>query len=821
MSFTVSRALARTAFLSTLALAVVSTGCNEKDKAIQPLFADGVLFVAVQDSQGKDIGGIGRVTYVSRTKAKPRSDQASFIGTQPVPAHVLIGAEDFDLATLGVVSADGTALATISKEELSHWLTVAKKGVMLSLTVERRAGLTTLKSYKFSMRATPPVIAAPVTTYRPLTAVIADPQSLLNEEDVSSATSLLRFAASATADYQKDLATILSKAGALDSAHLEMLIAASYYTLGSLQELYNYQNDSRYRDAVAALSKEDAGILRQRASVNFDLGSRLSPFVNSLVDDGAAKLSDLNFDGAVALLSALIPQQNTEVGTKAFQSVTDKIRLSAPQKLELMRLAFAKHGPTAGRALFLDWFKNDTQSSIHSFGEQLSSIPEGYRGALILDVVASSSRLSGGELALLVSWMGRNGAQNVVIEGAPLVRTLNTSELVSMMSYSSPASATLQLFLAKVSDLTGVNAALIAAQLSGDERTNFVFLYLSPLKTITTDNFAALVSMLEGDLRDRTILEYLPRISDRDSVHIAKLFGLLSPNARSVYILKFIDQLPSLTTEALIALSQAAPERSSFILLAYLDRLSDFTSSNAVLITKYLYQRDKDSVLLLAMERTKVITAEALLEVATAAYEKGAYFILNNLSKISPLNATGITQLARILGYNDKNTFVLAAIELLPTLTAQDVLTLSAATSGRNSYVLLHYLDRVTDLTLENVLALDRYLGGTDRDTLILYWFSKNLKVTTEHLIVLSGSVYYQATNILVDQLEKVTDLTVANALTIAARIGGGDLDRFILKAVELVTDLNSQNLITLANRAYGHRDDVLVKGINRLAKKP
>ncbi|MBI3554640.1 MAG: hypothetical protein HY074_00070 [Deltaproteobacteria bacterium] len=823
MVFSGTRSRQSSALFPVLVLALATFGCNEKEKAIQPMFGDGVLFVAVHDASGKDVGGIGQVTYVSRGKAKPRSDQASFTGTQPVPAHVRIAEDDFDLGTLALTTADGHPVVALSKEELAHWLAVSRKGVLLDVTVDRRAGVTPLKTYSFSMRATPPVIANPVTTYRPLAAVIKDPKSVLEGDDVSSALTLLRFAATATDDYHKDLAAILGKSDTLDTSHLELLLAASYFTLGSLNEIYTFYKDNvvRANDPLAIRSREDAGILLQRAAANFELAIRLSPFANALLDDGVAKLSDLNFEGALRLLNALTPLKDIEVGTKAFAAVSDKIRLSGMQKLELMRLAYTKRNPAAARNLFLAWFKADAHNSIELLGQQLGGVPEWYRGSLILDIVDSIQKLSGHELALLVKWTSGNGGQSVIAKGAPLVGAVATTDLVSMMTYSSVPKATLALFADRISDLNAPNAALIAAQLAGEDRTNFIFSFLSPLKEISTDDFAVLARLLEGDLRDKTILEWLPRITDRDSIHVAKLFGLLSQNARAIHILKFIDQLPSLTTEALIALSQAAPERSSFILLAYLDRLSDFTAPKAALITRYLYQRDKDSVLLLAMERTKTISAEALYEVATAAYEKGAYFVTNNLAKIAPLNAQGIAQLSRLLTYNNKDTFVLAAIDLMASLTAQDLLKLSTATSGRGSYVLLHYLERVTDLTIENLLGLDRYLSGTDRDTLVQFWFSKNSKLTTEQLTLLSAAGYYQGTNILINQVEKVTDLTVANALTLAGRLSGSDTDRFLLKAVDLVTDLTSQNLLTLANRAYGHRDDVIVKGINRLAAKP
>ena len=221
----------------------------------------------------------------------------------------------------------------------------------------------------------------------------------------------------------------------------------------------------------------------------------------------------------------------------------------------------------------------------------------------------------------------------------------------------------------------------------------------------------------------------------------------------------------------------------------------------------------------LVIQRTATFTvAEVYTMAQTVDPTKERSIIFDNLSKISDLSMAGVVKLNQLLEYGDKDSLIKLTLPKIPKFTTDELITVARSAYNSGDTVAISYFGQLSDFTPANAVKLAGVLDGGNKDQVVSAWFSRNASVTTSQLISLSAASYNQQSSALINQVTKVSDLTVTNAISLSRRLDGGDKDTFLMKAVALATDLSSANLITLANEAYSRRDAVLQAGINRLA---
>jgi hypothetical protein len=647
--------------------------------------------------------------------------------------------------------------------------------------------------------------------------VVPNPGELLVSPDLASALNQLRYVASATDGYHDDLLNLLSGADAIDAAHLSLILDSVYYTRASVNEL---RTALKHPETIPG--DDDRAVQALAVKKQLTLALSFAPMIDRLLATGMSHVTGLDFDSAVALLRKSVPGSGA---TEEFQhAATQALALLPPlndeQHLTLSSV-YVEYGLNSQAiAEVMSWFRGNGLKSVSDLVDAISGDPAPVREEVYRQVLATLNPVSASDLALLVSRLSGDRGE-LILASAGRVSTALSAEVAKLIALANGHELdVLNAFFPKVSDLTHQNVALMAAKLPRDIRDDYVIAYLNRVPSLLTDEMVALASLVSQSSRDELVLRLLPKVTDRQGTNIAKLFGLLSRDGRALSILRFIDQLDHLTTDVLIALSDVSPERKNFILLTYLDRLSDFTVANAIRISKLVYgDADRDSVLLLVLQRSDTVSAEDLVAIARASTLRGERLIFDNMDKIPNLQVADVVALAAPLSYGSKDRVIRQALPRLTQFTTSELISLARAAYSIGAEIATKYLDRLTDFSVANVKNILGLLSYSDRNTVIFRYLSVTAKVSTVDLMNLAYWSYGKDSEILIGNVEKVSDLTVENARKINQRLSYSEKDTFLLKAVDLVTDLSSANLLQMANDAYAHKDEIIQKGINRLAR--
>src|SRR5690606_25688595 len=127
------------------------------------------------------------------------------------------------------------------------------------------------------------------------------------------------------------------------------------------------------------------------------------------------------------------------------------------------------------------------------------------------------------------------------------------------------------------------------------------------------------------------------------------------------------------------------------------------------------------------------------------------------------------------------------------------------------------YLGRISNLNHANILRLAGSLNFTEVDLVLSYYLQQARSLTTAELEAIARASYQKPRDFISAHLPKVSNLTVANALTLRGFFSAGAIDTYLFQALELVSDLNRTNLETFANAAYQAKERIERRGLERL----
>jgi hypothetical protein len=284
----------------------------------------------------------------------------------------------------------------------------------------------------------------------------------------------------------------------------------------------------------------------------------------------------------------------------------------------------------------------------------------------------------------------------------------------------------------------------------------------------------------------------------------------------------------------------------------FLSKVSDFNAANAILISGMFQYGQKDQILSIEMALLTRISIPDLVNFAGANYSTSSTrdslinadrFIVQMTSaelisliqatsnaklevaqkyinKVSDFTAANAVLIAHELQYGQKDTWLALAMAKLGHFTTQEIIAISEAAYGAGSSILQNCRASITDMNNANALVIAAKFNYGTKDAWLTHYLETVRTISTADLTLFVNAAYSTGTQMLINQMSKVSDLTVANLLTLVSLIGNSNKDTILLAGVDQVTDLNATNLILVANQAYygGNKDQILQRGLARIA---
>lgn len=870
-------------FGSTLGLLFIAAAlqgsgpCHKKHERV-PESGEILLSVVERESarsqELSDVGGVAKGTYRldGEGSTSTHSQSRSFTGALPVPVRVKVDNHFLTLVELDVADGSAHRLALVSGTQLDSIKVAARQGVSLTVVVTR--GGTPAPELRVRRNATPPPAGNPVTEYRPLTDVFADPTEILRATDLAATLAKLREVASATERYHRDLLKLVQDASAFDAAHLKLVLDGVYYPLAAYEQMLKLHRELSERNRPE--DREAAA----RLAANIEIAGRYAPATHAILAAGLRKVSGLAYADTLALLRLAFPTGDAD---GAFDQAAEVLRpLSGAQKRELLDLALAKSATDAAARLAVSWFSADSDHRPATLIELATKFSWGTKDSLLVSAISSIDSLSVAEaralaaaayerkeqvaaslipkvasldaagvvsIATVVNWGERD---RLLTQGLARLARFTSAELASIVGTSYEQKRALALAgLPRVSDLTAASVAgVIAAMLQWGDKDAVLLAYVASRSRMTVAEIIT-VARVAYEVKPRLLLQNFDRLTDfLVPTQALALARELQWGDRDTALTAFTTRSPSVTTADLRAAAGLAYERKRALLTGTLPKVSDLSGPNLHALASLLQWEERDALIQQGVDLLPALTPEELLSLvqltssAKAAVAQKAERLVTALTsrqlasilaaisegrgtvalryrtRISDLTAANAAQVvAAALQWGDKDTFLTAFIGARASLTTDEIVVLSPAAYEQKQAVLTNYLAKVSDFnTPANVLRVAALLNWDAKDTVLVAGLGRIASLASADLGRLGDASYAKKGEILRSGLAKASDLTVASAITLARKVNYEERDTVLLAAVPLVTDLSATNVTQLSDAGYAKKDEILRRGIERLA---
>lgn len=376
--------------------------------------------------------------------------------------------------------------------------------------------------------------------------------------------------------------------------------------------------------------------------------------------------------------------------------------------------------------------------------------------------------------------------------------------------------------LPKATDLSFDGAMALLAKLydgTGGASEAFATVVAKYLGTISAEQKVALLNLAlsKGEQGQAAVVavDWFKNNSDQTVATLVKLAGNFAYGGRDTVIAGGMELFKKLTAAQVVDLVNATYNTRLATALAGMAKVERISPENVVTIADTVSYGGKDQVVAQGLAQIPMLTTSQLMALSGAAYNTRQTLIIENMSKVSDLDVGNASKLATdYLSYGNKDTFMANFLATRSKITTSELMVVSNSVYNTRQSVILDNIDKLGDLNTPNVAKLaNDYLSYGNKDTFIAKYLAKVTALSTGELTTLADAAYNSRQQMLFDQLAKVSDLGIAQIVTLAGRLSYGNRDTIILSSIDLIKTATVEDLVTLASNAYQQQGQIMLKG--------
>ena len=466
---------------------------------------------------------------------------------------------------------------------------------------------------------------------------------------------------------------------------------------------------------------------------------------------------------------------------------------------------------------------------------------------LAINALSKVSDLSAANAAALAKIVNYGDKDTLLAKYLDSLSSVSTGELIGLMQASyRNASALAFSALSKLSDFTPANAMNLAGQLNYGDKDTLLARFLDSAHALSTNDLLALMA---AGYRSGSTLAFaaVQKLNDFSAANAVRIAGVLNYGDKDTLLKTYVDGRTAIPTGDLVALVSAAYSGGPALILNDFGKISDISVQNTITLAAHLNYGDKDTLVADFLALPVKISTQELQALASASY-RGYGFVQNGLEKLHDLDTDNLITLLAVMNYGDKDVMTARALDLLKSLTPENLvrianagyngkpqnivkavkffasvtstqITALAGAAGGNLDVVNAYFQKISNLSAGGIAPLLDEMNYGNKDVVVNLYLGRVATFSTSDLTILYRHSYSNGTTLILNTVQRVSDLTVQNAISLSSNLTYGNLDTYLLAAVDAVTDLTTGNLPTLASHAYNQQDAILKKGLARLSQ--
>jgi hypothetical protein len=235
---------------------------------------------------------------------------------------------------------------------------------------------------------------------------------------------------------------------------------------------------------------------------------------------------------------------------------------------------------------------------------------------------------------------------------------------------------------------------------------------------------------------------------------------------------------------------------------------SKAAESTAANIATELFEKHSDGSFAAAIELAKLLKPERAASLFFIAISKG----------FESFSFSQVHAMTEIVNKNRRASFLVTIKDKVPSLKYSEFKELARLSkSGSLKDLAGDYFVKVSDFSAAKAVDYSKMVSGHDKDKVLATAISLFKSITSEELVLVAKAAYASKKNLVVDSIQKVSDLNTANAVLLSSTVSGYDKDKVIKAALPLLTDLNAANLILIKKASYSAGAKLVIQNLSQI----
>ncbi len=687
-----------------------------------------------------------------------------------------------------------------------------------------------------------PITIQPLPTYVPLTSQFSNPFEIVKDPNIESVLFKLRQIASPTKNYHDDLYNLIVSVKTIDFDHLNLLLDAIYYPVS-----YFIESQKEFETIINGKT-QDERLRKAYLDRDIKLASFFGRYTVNFLIEGLDKLNNYSLDQAIILIQKIYPQYSTDL---IFYIVLKKFpNITKDKKYELMYLADSKLASETAASIAFEIFKEYTNKDLNAVIDLAKSLNYTSKDRFLFLTVPTFEKLTledAIKITLLTySEFGKIGAlaygktspysHTTVLQMSQKLpknqigtfflnvlkfyNQLSINELIELLKQAEDHQNEIALkAFEKLIDLTPSKSLEVTQVLTYNSKDTWMLKCVEKLPSLTSADVLNYIS-LAYDSKSAIATSAFVKIVDLNITSALKIASELSYNSKDNWIKLFLDKkISSISTPDALKFIKLSYDSASQIAMSLVDKLTDLNFKNSLSIAEELTYNAKDNWLkVVLINKIQNLTTDELVLYLKTSYDSKSQFASIGLNKVSDFNLKNGLKIAEELTYNSKDIFLKTILNDKVQLinTSELIKYMEASYDSRYEFTIIG-LNKLSDLSPANALKIVELLTFNAKDQWLDKSYEKFAKLTSAEIYAAMESSYDSSLRLSLKLIEKATDFNVNNAIKISSLLTFNSKDQFLLKSIDLVSDLDSQNLENLVAASYNAEIQIREKGKKKI----
>lgn len=341
------------------------------------------------------------------------------------------------------------------------------------------------------------------------------------------------------------------------------------------------------------------------------------------------------------------------------------------------------------------------------------------------------------EYAVAIAALVTYGNKDIWITGVlKYFSILTTEQAIKLINASYEGKSKVGADLAeKINDMDAENAVKIAQIFYYDAKDQWLLIAEPFIKSPLGSQIALFASA--GYEKKRELAEKLfLKVTLKNVADIVNMSEVLYYGDKDKWINFALALMPQFSGDEFYFALKAAYEEKITIAEKYIARINELTPASTSKIARDIfYYGDKDKWLKSAAAILKKLTVEELKIVLQSGYEEKLAIGLSLIKKISDLDGNGAASIAKfVFIYGDKDKWLESAIQNIGSITSEEVIKIIDSAYEEKGNLSVAMIAKASNLTVANAIAISAHLSYQDKDKFLLEAVDKVTDLTRSNI---------------------------------------------------------------------------------------